>query len=100
MAHEAGAVPVLDIGGDVGALVVYLARTPPGGELEGCPAGQPDRRFHTGVHARPVGPGGALVPVAVFPSLAEGTYDLLGEGGGATARVEVAGATVTSLDLR
>ncbi len=45
---------VLDIGGDQGAVVVYLHGVPRGGELEMRPAGDPAGRFHTGVHARSV----------------------------------------------
>jgi hypothetical protein len=60
--HRPGAhsAPVLDIGGEVGALVVYLAHRPSTGELEACPAGEPAARFHTGVHHRSIiaGPSG------------------------------------------
>jgi hypothetical protein len=60
--HRPGAhsAPVLDIGGEVGALVVYLAHRPFTGELEACPAGAPAARFHTGVHHRSIiaGPSG------------------------------------------
>ena len=93
-----GAAPVLDIGGDVGALVVYLGVVPSSGELEACPAGEPSGRFHTGVHVRPV--GDALVPVAVFPAVVAGTYDLLDEQGGPVATVVVEGAAVREIDLR
>lgn len=93
-----GVSPVLDIGGDVGALVVYLASPPPGGELEGCPAGDAGRPFHTGVHLRHVGP--SPVHVAVFPALGEGSYDLLDGRGGVLARVVVTGGAVSEVDLR
>ncbi|HVM02113.1 MAG TPA: hypothetical protein VM263_05520, partial [Acidimicrobiales bacterium] len=70
--HGAGAWPVLDVGGEVGALVVHLAAVPAGGELEAQPAGEPSRRFHTGVHLRDV--GGRTAPVALFPAVAQGRY--------------------------
>ena len=46
-AHAPGAHPVLDIGEDVGALVVYLPEDTPSGELEACPEGRPADHFHT-----------------------------------------------------
>ena len=96
--HEAGQWPVLDVGGEVGALVVHLAAVPAGGELEAQPLGQPDRRFHTGVHLRPL--AGALVPVALFPEVTEGTYELLDANLIPMATVEVAGGEVQTVDLR
>jgi hypothetical protein len=93
-----GASPLLDIGGEVGALVVYLDRRPASGELEACPADRPADRFHTGVHLRAVGPG--EVPVAVFPEVGGGAYDLLDDGGTPVARVRVTGGQVREVDLR
>ena len=72
---SAGSSVVLDIGGDSGAVVVYLPAVPRGGELEMRPAGDPTGRFHTGVHLRPV--GGVRIPVAVFPTVRAGRYELL-----------------------
>ena len=95
--HEAGEWPVLDVGGEVGALVVHLAAGPPGGELEAQPVGRPDRRFHTGVHVRIV--AGRPVPVALFPAVTEGGYEILDEAGRPLATVEVAGGEVAQLDL-
>ena len=93
---------VLDIGGEVGALIVHLASVPPGGELEARPRGDDSRRFHTGVHHRPSARGEGLV--AVFPSVQAGTYEVLdvkgAAGAGTIAEVTVAGGQVTELDLR
>ncbi|HET7487215.1 MAG TPA: hypothetical protein VFJ85_04755 [Acidimicrobiales bacterium] len=96
--HGPGDWPVLDVGGEVGALVVHLAAVPAGGELEAQPAGRPGRRFHTGVHLRPV--AGHLGPVALFPEVVEGAYQVLGEDHLPLAVVDVAGGRVTTLDLR
>src|SRR5262249_10574324 len=73
--HRGPAVPVLDIGGEVGAVIVYLAADTATGELEMCPTGDVDGRFHTGVHPRDL--GGSTVFVAVYPEVAAGRYDLL-----------------------
>ena len=93
-----GTSPLLDIGGDVGALVVYLAGDTPSGELEACPAGRPRERFHTGVHEI-VAPSGT-VPVAVFPEVRAGAYDVLGPDDLVLASVVVRGGQVSEVHLR
>ena len=93
-----GVSSLLDIGGELGALVVYLPAPPPSGELEACPAGRPDERFHTGVHDLVVPAG--TVPVAVFPEVAAGAYELLDDDGGPMAAVRVTGGQVSEVDLR
>jgi hypothetical protein len=97
-AHGAPASsPVLDIGGEVGALIVYLSDLPPSGELELCPTGEPARRFHTGVHTRRVGQH--QTEAAVFPEVLAGTYDVLDEHLQPVARVVVVGGEVAEVDL-
>jgi hypothetical protein len=100
LAQKPGAhtTPVLDIGGEVGALVVYLAAETPTGELEACPVDDPTARFHTGVHHRAVGRGFAWT--AVFPEVSHGSYHLLDDDGFPLADVTIAGGTVHELDLR
>ena len=96
-----GETPVLDIGGDVGALVVYLPELTASGELDVQPVGRPEGRFHTGVHDRPSGAGGgARTWVAIFPEMTEGSYELLDDHGALLAQVAVAGGEVRELDLR
>jgi hypothetical protein len=97
-AHAPGATPVLDIGEDVGALVVYLPGDTPSGELEACPEGRPADHFHTGVHPRPI--GGETVFTAVFPEVIDGSYQVLDDGGIPMALVRVTGGHVAELDLR
>ena len=94
---SAGVAPLLDIGGDIGALVVELAVVPPSGELEACPAGRPGARFHTGVHQRHV--GGRVVAVAVYPAVPEGDYEILDEWLVPVARSHVTGGKVSQLRL-
>ena len=97
--HDApGAVPVLDIGGDVGALLVYLDGPTPTGELEAQPVGAPDRRFHTGVHPREL--FGATTYVALYPEVTAGDYEILDHRIAPIAVTTVDGGAVTELDLR
>ena len=93
-----GMSPLLDIGGDVGAMIVYLDHTTPSGEIVARPPGRPWAHFHTGVHPRDV--GGRTVHVAVFPEVVEGGYDLLDPHGEPMARIRVTGGQVSELDLR
>jgi hypothetical protein len=95
---ELGVSPLLDIGGDVGAMVVHLAGPTRSGELEAHPAGRPTARFHTGVHLRPVVGGEQWV--AVFPDVAGGEYELLDDEGEPIASVHVTGGQVSDVDLR
>jgi hypothetical protein len=99
--HEAamalGDVPMLDIGGDVGAIVAHLTGPTRSGELEACPVDGPERRFHTGVHHRSDIVSTAYV--AVFPQVVEGRYHLLHDDGTIRATVAVTGGAVTAVDI-
>jgi len=94
-----GLSPVLDIGGDVGAVVAYLAEPMGRGELDIQPTGRPERRFHTGIHRRVIGDG-SRAHVAVFPEVHEGAYDLIDDHGQPFAPIVVRGGSVTELDRR
>jgi hypothetical protein len=63
---------VLDIGEDVGALVLYVPRHLHGSEIELSRVGQEDRRVHTAVLERAF--NGRTAYAAVYPELAAGTY--------------------------
>lgn len=69
---------MLDIGGDVGALVVEMPAAMTGVEIEirpvGAPVGASVHHPHVAVVARPV--GAELVPSLVYPELREGAYAL------------------------
>jgi hypothetical protein len=68
---------VLDIGEDVGALVLY---TPPdlhGQEIEVSPLGDDARRVHTAVLLRIV--NGQRICAALYPQLAAGEYRIWGD---------------------
>lgn len=85
---------VLDVGGDIGAVVVYTPDGLLGSEIEivrrdGGP------RVHTEVRARLL--PGAVVSAAVFPDVARGDYTLLGLGTFPSLDFSVEGGRVTEL---
>ncbi|MCU1495058.1 MAG: glycosylphosphatidylinositol specific phospholipase [Acidimicrobiaceae bacterium] len=90
---------VLDVGGDVGALVLYVPAELLGAELELLSTGG-GARVHTEVRERRV--GGGVVYAAVYPALREGDYvvELSGQlvevAGGRVAEADWAGAVPTS----
>lgn len=88
-----GAVPVLDIGDGVGAVIAYLHHDTPSGEIDICPVGDVAARFHTGVHERD---GHYL---AVFLEVREGDYELLDPSLAPIARVSVRSGEVTEVHL-
>ncbi len=100
--HEAGLPPqggpvVVDIGGDVGALIVRLDRELLGFELHLRQDGW-THTVHTGVWDRPL--GDQMVTVAVYPALVQGTYEILDRDGAVRRIVAIEGGRVAELDLR
>jgi hypothetical protein len=65
---------MLDIGSDVGALVVYTSALLAGQEIEIRPQGEAWDGVHTAVRARHL--GATVLYAGVFGSLAAGSYDL------------------------
>jgi hypothetical protein len=98
-ARPAGGPVLLDIGDDVGAVIVRLDDDLDGTELPILALDDPDwdPRTHTGVWRRSIG-GGSVV-VAVYPSLHTGRYRITLPNG-RTTDLEVNGSHVTNLDLR
>jgi hypothetical protein len=99
-----GAV-LLDIGGDVGALVVAMPASMVGVEVEIRPlrhvavgGGHHEHLAHVAVVARPV--AGGEVPSLVFPELPDGGYELFAKGQpeAVALRVDVVGGQVTTTD--
>ena len=93
---------LLDIGGDVGALVVHTHPGMLGTEVEIRPAGGHHHQLHHLPHVavvnRPV--GGALVPSLVYPEVVEGRYELCVKGThDVLLTVDVTGGSVTTADL-
>ena len=85
---------VLDIGGDIGALVVHTTEALLGREVEVSPAGAATQRVHAVVHQRYA--GGRQLFAAVFPALAQDGY-LLWDGERTLGRVQITGGQVTEV---
>jgi hypothetical protein len=96
---QAGQGPVvLDIGGDVGALVVAMPASLAGVEIEirSVSDSRPVHVSHVAVVGRPVAAGTAWS--AVFPELRKGRYELYERlDGRPQLTVEIAGGEVTQL---
>jgi hypothetical protein len=90
---------LLDIGDDIGALVVSMPASMVGVEIEIRPAGAGvDGHYpHVAVVGRPV--GDELVPSLVYGDLTEGSYELYEKGGGPVRlTVAVEGGSVTEAE--
>ena len=107
-AHERPAEPslppsrqgtvVLDIGGDVGALVVHTCVSLCGFEIELARRGEPTAFVHTEVRERVLPDGAAYA--GVFPAVAAGEYTLLGVDGHPSCDVTIASGRVTEIHWR
>jgi hypothetical protein len=94
---EPGTV-MLDIGGDIGSLII---KTPPelsGAEIEISPTGRGDARTHMAIRERR-SPGGTRW-AGIFPGLEAGRYTVWDVSGQPASTVEVVGGEVTQLDWR
>ena len=93
-----GGPPVLDIGGDIGAMVVLMDPATAGTELQLRSEHEPPIAVHTGVWNRPH--GAATITAAVFPELVTGSYWVLDPGGHDVRSVAISGGELTEIDLR
>jgi len=87
---------VLDIGGDLGALIVYTEPAMHGREVEISPAEEDSHRSHKDVLER--GEGGRVAFTAVFDRLPEGAYTLWIDGLARERGVYVTAGEVAELD--
>jgi hypothetical protein len=93
--HTADGGPiVLDVGDDVGALVLHTGPGDVGLEIEISPVADPGKRHHVAVHPRYL--GSRMIHAAVYPDLVEGEWQLWSPlTGEAALAVTVAGGGVT-----
>ncbi len=89
---------VLEIGEDVGALIVHADRELHGVEIEISPAEHDGHRSHKEVLERDA--GGEPAYTAVFDQLPAGTYTLWSEGVARVRGVNVTGGQIAELDWR
>jgi hypothetical protein len=89
---------VLEIGGDLGALIVYTDAEMHGSEIEISPADDDDARSHKDVLERSL--GGLPAFSAVFDRIREGRYTLWVDDTPRARDVQVAGGEVAELDWR
>ncbi|HEX3455473.1 MAG TPA: hypothetical protein VHS03_12670 [Gaiellaceae bacterium] len=89
---------MLDLGPDVGALVLRAGAEMHGLEIEISPRGRDEERSHKQVHERPV--AGRPLYGAVFESLPAGEYTLWLDDRPLRRGVVVAGAAVTDISIK
>jgi hypothetical protein len=87
---------VLDIGGDVGALIVHTDASMHGVEVEISATGHDGERSHKDVLEREI--NGRPAFTAVFDKVREGTYTLWVDDAARARDVVIAGASVAELD--
>jgi len=89
---------VLDIGGDVGALVLYTGPAHLGLEIEVSREDDDTNRVHTMIRERTV--QGRLVQAGIFAELRSGRYRIWGGDPLLPDRVTIAGGEVAEIDWR
>ncbi len=93
---------VLDIGGDIGALILYTDPEDRGREIEVSPIAADGEvagpRTHTAIHERLV--GARTVFAGLYPQLRAGTYRLWADRAGAVDTVTIVGGQVSEVDWR
>lgn len=88
---------VLDIGGEIGALILYTKPELRGKEIEVSRKGA-EKRTHVEVLERLV--DGETIFAAAYPDLVQGDYDMWGEDGEAVDSFTIKGGEITHLDWR
>ena len=89
---------VLDVGGDVGALILYTAEELLGAEIEVSPVDDPARRTHTQVLRRSA--GASSVCAGLYLALDAGSYRIWGATDGQADEVTIEGGRVAEVDWR
>jgi hypothetical protein len=94
----AGGPAMLDIGGDVGALVVHIDGDVVGHELHVRLDGGDGSTVHTGIWRRAIGDRDEVI--ALFPELIDGRYEVLDLGGHTALRVTIIGGEIAVARLK
>jgi hypothetical protein len=89
---------VLDIGGDVGALILFTDASYAEREIEVSLEGDDQHRTHTAIHQRRAASG--EVYAGIFPELPAGRYRIWADRPGLTNRVTIVGGEVAEVDWR
>ncbi len=89
---------VLDIGQDIGALIIYTEAKLRGREIEVSPRGSVATRVHVEVLERRI--NGRPVFAAVFPGLRAGDYDIWENASNPSGTVTIVGGEVATVDWR
>jgi hypothetical protein len=89
---------VLDIGGDIGALMVYADAHLRGKEIEISPKSHPTHRTHTAILERHI--TNRVTFVGVFPALQAGDYYLWSNTPDPIGEVTIVGGAVAEVDGR
>lgn len=85
---------VLDIGGDVGALIIITPAGMAGEEIHVSPRQDPEGRTHALVRERRLGP--ASCHAAVYPALQAGDYTIWRDAANPAGTVRIDGGAATS----
>jgi cyclopropane fatty-acyl-phospholipid synthase-like methyltransferase len=89
---------VLDIGGSIGALIIYAGEEARGREIEISLQRRHASRVHNQIHERRV--HGTAVFAAVYPDLPEGGYDIWRSHDERVDSVLITGGQVATVDWR
>ncbi|MDQ1474905.1 MAG: hypothetical protein QOE62_134 [Actinomycetota bacterium] len=98
LAASGEATVVLDIGGEIGALVLHTPHELAGREIDIFRAGEQGPAMHSAVRAREL-PGGS-VHAAVYPVVPEGDYVIPAVGTLPSLPVTIRGGEVTEVTWR
>lgn len=97
--HSVHSAPaVLDIGGDIGALIIYTGPDLRGAEIEVSPRGNDTQRTHTAVLERQV--NGRTLYAALYLALPAGEYRIWWGDPTLPREVTISGGAVAELDWR
>ena len=89
---------ILDIGGDVGALILHADAAFRGREIEVSPVGSDGNRVHTAIRERRI--RGAVRFAGIYPALPAGQYRIWAPEPGLADRVTIVGGEVAEIDWR